>query len=240
MSVGGVSLLRICILGLLWNQTSHVVRVHYQPILPIGVWSKQPMTISTHLAAMVATCFFFFFYAGNVLSRQQRTFVWLFPIWSSRLWAHYVSLFPWVVKVRSPGCLPLTHHLEGDFDTGRTVGIYVASWTLKLREILGVSGDPYDLPNSSGLATTGAKPHTIGASFPAAHWPYKPIHLAALANVPVNIKSLDHSNHLREFAGVCGFLREFCGRLAEICGSFAVNMGALFLHRTTLDRRCMF
>ena len=59
--------------------------------------------------------------------------------------------------------------------------------------------------------------HIRFALFPVVHWPYKRIHLAALANVPVNtIKYLDHSK-IRLFL-ICGCLREICGNLRAFCG----------------------
>ena len=82
---------------------------------------------------------------------------------------------------------------------------------------MGVLGDPCDLPNSSFLATIAATKHIRFASFPVAHWPYRQINLAALANVPVNtIKSLDHST-LRLFL-ICGSLRVFAGDLRKFAG----------------------
>ena len=81
---------------------------------------------------------------------------------------------------------------------------------------MGVLGDPFDLPNSSGLATIGGK-NAYDASFPVAHWPYRQLHLAALANVAVNtIECLDHSK-LR-LCLICGSLRVFAGDLRKFVG----------------------
>ena len=77
-------------------------------------------------------------------------------------------------------------------------------------KFLGVLGDPYDLPNSSGLATIWAK-HIRIASFPVVHWPYK-------VNTPRSTCQRASEPHgmpkLRLFL-ICGSLRVFVGDLRK-------------------------